>query len=102
MRDYLACLSPMIINSVFSGLSLSFTPAIQFWTHVRHSVSSAKLESKFLWSSARYIWKGTFSINYRPFICLTLYTMDIINKLLLNIRNVNIANNMADLGVLEK
>ena len=34
MKDSLACLSPMIINSVFSGLSLSFTPAIQFSIHV--------------------------------------------------------------------
>ena len=26
---------------------------------MRHSVSSAKLESKFLWSSARYIWASS-------------------------------------------
>ena len=69
MRDSLACLSPMTINSVFSGFSLSFTPAIQFWTHVRHSVSSAKLESKFLWSSARYI---LVSSAYRWWVTLKL------------------------------
>ena len=69
MRDSLACLSPMIINSVFSGISLSFTVAIQFWTHVRHSVISAKLESKFLWPSARYIW---VSSAYRWWMTLKL------------------------------
>ena len=45
MKDSLASLSPMIINSVFLGFSLSFTSGIQFWIHVRHPVSSAKLES---------------------------------------------------------
>ena len=30
MRDSLTCLSTMIINSVFSGLSFSFTPSIHF------------------------------------------------------------------------
>ena len=59
----------MIMNSGFSGLSLSFTPAIQFWIHVRHSVSSAKLQSKFLWSSARYIW---VSSAYRWWVTLKL------------------------------
>ena len=69
MRDSLACLSPIIINSVFSGLSYNFTPAIQFWIHVRHSVSSAKLESKFLLSNARYIW---VSSAYRWWVTLKL------------------------------
>ena len=30
MRVSLACLSPMIMNSVFSGLSFRFTPTIHF------------------------------------------------------------------------
>ena len=39
MRDSLAFLSPVMMNSGFSGLSFSLTPSIHFWTQVRHSVN---------------------------------------------------------------
>ena len=68
-RVSLASLSLMIMNYVFSGLSFSFTPSVHFGTQVRLSISSAKIESKFLWLFARYI---LVSSAYRWWVTLKL------------------------------